>query len=143
MKFKQRKSKGQRGYNSHGWGSKKKHRGAGHRGGRGMAGTGKRADTKKPTIINLYGNDYYGKTGFKRPNSTPDCIINLRELNQMVESGLVKDEINLTNLGYDKLLGLGKLNHKLKITVAKASKKVIEKLKESGSEVITQQNVTA
>ena len=136
MKFKKRKSKGQRGYSSHGWGSKKKHRGAGHRGGRGMAGTGKRADTKKPTIINLYGNDYYGKTGFTRPNSKPDCIINLRELNMMAESGLVKTEVNLTNLGYDKLLGLGKLNHKLKITVAKASKKVIEKLKESGSEVI-------
>lgn len=143
MKSKQKKVKKQRGYNSHGWGSKKKHRGAGNRGGRGMAGTGKRADTKKPTIINLYGNDYYGKTGFNRPNSTPDCIINLRELNLMVEKGLIKEEVNLTNLGYDKLLGLGKLDYKLKITVAKASKKVVEKLKESGSEVITQENVAA
>ena len=56
-----------RGTSSHGWGSKKKHRGAGHRGGKGMAGSGKRADQKKPTILNLYGNDYYGKKGFRRP----------------------------------------------------------------------------
>ncbi len=138
MRFKQKKNKGQRGYNSHGWGSKKKHRGAGHRGGRGMAGTGKRADTKKPSIINVFGNSYYGKTGFFRVNKVVDTVINLRELNLMVEKGWVKDEINLKSLGYDKLLGNGKLDHKLKITVAKASKRVIEKLKESGSEVILQ-----
>jgi len=54
----------QRGSHTHGWGAKKKHRGAGNRGGRGMAGTGKRADQKKPTIMNLYGNEYFGKRGF-------------------------------------------------------------------------------
>jgi large subunit ribosomal protein L15 len=43
----------QRGSKTHGWGSMKKHRGAGNRGGRGKAGTGKRGDQKKPTIINL------------------------------------------------------------------------------------------
>ncbi len=48
----QKKNKRQRGLSSHGWGHKKKHRGAGNRGGKGMAGTGKRADTKKPSIIN-------------------------------------------------------------------------------------------
>tara|TARA_Y100000310_G_C20690729_1_gene822016 strand:- start:839 stop:1255 length:417 start_codon:yes stop_codon:yes gene_type:complete len=138
MRFKQRKNKRQRGYNSHGWGSKKKHRGAGHRGGRGMAGTGKRADTKKPSIINEFGNSYYGKTGFNRVNRVVDVVINLRELNVMIEKGWIKDEINLKSLGYTKLLGNGKLDHKLKITVAKASKRVIEKLKESGSEVIIQ-----
>ena len=41
----------QRGSHTHGWGSKKKHRGAGNRGGRGMAGSGKRADQRKPSIL--------------------------------------------------------------------------------------------
>ena len=46
---------------THGYGSMKKNRGAGNRGGRGMAGSGKRADQKKPTILKLYGNEYFGK----------------------------------------------------------------------------------
>ena len=53
-----------RGSHTHGCGSKKKRRGAGHKGGKGMAGSGKRADQKKPTILKLYGNDYYGRRGF-------------------------------------------------------------------------------
>ena len=36
-----------RGSKTHGCGSMKKRRGAGHRGGRGAAGSGKRGDTKK------------------------------------------------------------------------------------------------
>ena len=51
---------------THGTGARKNKRHSGHHGGKGMAGTGKRADTKKPTIINLYGNDYFGKRGFSR-----------------------------------------------------------------------------
>ena len=43
----------------------KKRRGAGNRGGRGMAGSGKRADQKKPTILKLYGSSYFGKRGEK------------------------------------------------------------------------------
>ncbi|MDP1728874.1 MAG: 50S ribosomal protein L15, partial [archaeon] len=49
---------------THGFGAKKKHRGSGNRGGFGMAGSGKRADQKKPTIFKLYGSSYFGKHGF-------------------------------------------------------------------------------
>ena len=41
-----RKRVRQRGSKTHGWGAKKKHRGKGNRGGKGMAGSGKRADSK-------------------------------------------------------------------------------------------------
>ena len=62
---KRKKNTRMRGNTTHGWGSMKKRRGAGNRGGRGNAGTGKRADQKKPTILKLYGNSYFGKHGFK------------------------------------------------------------------------------
>ncbi|MBS3145783.1 uL15 family ribosomal protein, partial [Candidatus Woesearchaeota archaeon] len=85
---KRSKKSRQRGTHTHGWGAKKKHRGAGNRGGRGNAGTGKRADTKKPTIIKLYGNEYFGKKGFKIPQNIKVVLktINLQELNQKVDS---------------------------------------------------------
>lgn len=133
-----RKNKGMRGYKSHGWGAKKKHRGSGNRGGFGMAGTGKRADTKKPTIINDYGNDYFGKRGFVVPKSISYEAINLKDLNVLAEKYSLKGEIKLEDYGYQKLLAVGKLNYPLKITVKMASPKAIEKVKNTGGSVITE-----
>ena len=59
---KRKKNTRQRGHSTHGWGSKKKHRGKGHQGGAGMAGSGKRADSKKPSIWK--DKHYFGKHGF-------------------------------------------------------------------------------
>ena len=42
-----------RGRGSNGRGERKKGRGSGHRGGKGMAGTGKRADQRKTLILNM------------------------------------------------------------------------------------------
>jgi len=53
-----------RGSHTHGGGAKKKRRGAGNRGGRGLAGSGKRAHHKKQLIFKLFGKDYFGKKGF-------------------------------------------------------------------------------
>lgn len=131
-----KKNKGFRGYKSHGWGSKKKHRGSGSRGGFGMAGTGKRADQKKPTIINLYGNDYFGRRGFVVPTAQKYDSINLKDLNLLIEKNSIKGEINLSNYGYKKLLGTGGLKYPLKITVEKASANAIEKVKKAGGSVV-------
>ena len=131
-----KKNKGFRGYKSHGWGSKKKHRGKGSRGGKGMAGTGKRADTKKPTIINLYGNDYFGKRGFVVPHAKSYRSINIRDLNVLVEKKSIKGEINLKEYGYEKLLATGELQSPLKIIVARASEHAIEKVKNAGGSVV-------
>src|SRR3990167_8968506 len=107
MKFKRKKSHRMRAQTTHGWGAKKKHRGSGNRGGFGMAGSGKRADQKKPTILKLYGSSYFGKHGFRRPSKLLKKIktINVEELNKFKD-----DNINLKELGYDKLLGKGNLN---------------------------------
>lgn len=129
---KRKKFSRQRGSHTHGWGSKKKHRGKGNKGGAGMAGTGKRADAKKPSIWKNV--DYFGKHGFKKKG--------LKEKIKPINIGLIeqkfgdKTEINLKDIGYSKLLGSGKATKKLKITARYASKKAIEAVKKAGGEVI-------
>ena len=143
-----------RGTSSHGWGSKKKHRGAGHRGGKGMAGTGKRADQKKPTILNLYGNDYYGKKGFRRPQKkllhikTLNLVDLQKNLDKYVKQKLVAKEgefyvVDLSNLGYNKLLGRGELNVKLKVRADYYSESAISKVEEKGGVVLNKEDVSA
>lgn len=124
----------QRGSRTHGWGTKK-HRGSGNRGGFGMAGTGKRADQKKPSIYALYGNAYFGKKGFKIPQKLKKHIraINIMDVNKFPAKDNV---VNLKELGYDKLLARGTLEKKLKIIVSSASANAIEKIKKTGGEVI-------
>ena len=142
-----RKFSRQRGTHTHGWGAKKKHRGAGNRGGWGMAGSGKRADQKKPTILKLYGNAYFGRHGFNRPQKMLEHIraINLgnlqTKLDFYVEQKLVSKDndiyiVDLEKLGYNKLLGGGKLNVKLKISAPYFSAQAVTKVKEKGGIIV-------
>ena len=145
---KRKKNTRQRGHKTHGWGAKKKHRGQGNRGGRGMAGTGKRADSKKPSI---WKEDYFGKHGFV--SKTPKVKINAvnisyleEHLNNYLSSDLIKQEngfyyVELEKLGFNKLLGDGKVSMKFKIKAPYASKTAVEKVKEAGGEVIGLVNI--
>src|SRR3990167_1002872 len=89
-----------RGSMTHGWGAKKKHRGSGNRGGFGMAGSGKRADQKKISILKYYGHEYFGKKGFKRPQKVTRInkvnAINIIDLENKIPNyllyGKIKDE---------------------------------------------------
>ena len=145
MITKKRKVTKYRGSHTHGGGSKKKRRGAGNRGGRGMAGSGKRADQKKPTILKLYGNSYFGKKGFKaRRNKKKIKAINIQtiedKLYNWLKKGTLKKEgdminLNLKKLGYNKLLGTGKPKNKFNIEVEQASKRAIEKIEKSGGKI--------
>jgi len=148
MKFRRKKVVKQRGSKTHGWGSMKKHRGAGNRGGRGMAGTGKRADTKKPTIINEYGNKYFGKKGFTKHNKKEKRVITLKQVQYMIEKGEIQKKgsfytAELKKLGYDKLLGSGIINDKVEITVSRASERAIEKVKKAGGKIIITESETS
>jgi large subunit ribosomal protein L15 len=129
-----------RGSKTHGCGSMKKRRGAGHRGGRGAAGSGKRGDAKKPSI---WGGRYFGKHGFTSRASKVSSI-NFKEieikLHKLVKKELVKEtkgifDIDLTKLGYDKLLSTGKITKKLNIKVKSFSKKAAEKIKKAGGKL--------
>jgi len=70
-----------RGSMTHGGGSKKKRRGAGNRGGKGMAGSGKRADSKKPSI---WKQKYFGKYGFVSKNVRKINAINIGYLEENI-----------------------------------------------------------
>src|SRR3990167_6154145 len=141
---KRKKNVRQRGHKTHGWGAKKKHRGKGHQGGAGMAGTGKRADSKKPSIWK--DTKYFGKHGFV--SKTPKIKIHAvnigyleQHLQKFISSKLIEKEngeyaFELEKLGYNKLLGDGRLSEKFRIKTPYASKSAIDKVKEAGGEVI-------
>tara|TARA_Y100000034_G_scaffold48941_1_gene60517 strand:+ start:128 stop:589 length:462 start_codon:yes stop_codon:yes gene_type:complete len=145
MIIKDKKAKKYRGSHTHGGGSKKKRRGAGNRGGRGMAGSGKRADQKKPSIIKKYGNTYFGKKGFSsKRNAKITKAINIQtienKLYNWLKKGTLKKEndminIDLKKMGYNKLLGSGKIKNKFNIEVEYASKRAIEKIEKSGGKI--------
>ena len=141
---KRKKNTRQRGHKTHGWGAKKKHRGKGHQGGAGMAGSGKRADSKKPSIWK--DKHYFGKHGFV--SKTPKVKISQvnisyieQHISKFLSNDLIKKEngfysVELEKIGFNKLLGDGRVTMKFKIKTPYASKTAIEKVKEAGGEVI-------
>ena len=124
------KTKKFRGSKTHGRGSMKKGRGAGSRGGRGKAGWGKH---KFMHMLKVE-PDHFGKRGFKRPQSVVkrNRVINVGELEEKFPN---KNNIDLTQEGFDKLLGAGVITQKIKIKVKSASKKAIDKIKEKNGEI--------
>jgi len=125
-----KKTKKFRGSMTHGRG-KKAGRGAGLKGGRGNAGLLKhRYMYMKKNMPN-----HFGKHGFKRPQGTVKKVktINIGELEEKFPD---KKNIDLKKEGYDKLLGSGEINSKIKVNVDNASKKALEKIKKKGGEAI-------
>ena len=127
-----------RGAGSYGWGARKKHKKAGHKGGVGMSGTGKRADQKKTLVIKLYGNDYFGKQGVTSRGTKRDKRkrISLRTIEQNLETfgKKVGDKWEINLEGY-KILGNTEVKHKLAIKAKEASESAIEKVKKAGGEI--------
>jgi len=127
-----------RGRGSHSWGERKKHKKKGHRGGKGMSGTGKRADQKKTLVIKLFGNDYFGKQGITSKKTQRDKRkrINLETIENNLstygEKSGDKWEINLEDY---KILGTGEIKNKLIIKAKEASQSAIDKVKKVGGEI--------
>lgn len=148
VRHKQKKNRKFRGKRGRGWGAGKKRRGWGSRGGKGFGGKGKKGKQKMTKYLNISNRPYGRKKGFRFRESRElekPRVINLGQVQQNLEKWLLEGkikksgevyEINLSELGYDKLLGSGKLDAKAKIVVGKAAKNVGEKLKESKSELI-------
>ena len=139
-----KKTRKYRGTRTHGWGIVRTHRKSGMRGGVGMAGA------KSHHWIQVVKGirPPLGKRGFTRP---PPVVkdantINISHIEAMLPS-LVKNEkaamkgtsyeINLTELGYDKLLAQGSATKPMNITVKEASERAIEKIKAAGGKVKT------
>ncbi|MFT7615450.1 MAG: large subunit ribosomal protein L15 [Candidatus Woesearchaeota archaeon] len=144
---KRSKTSRNRGSWTHGYGEKKKHRGAGSRGGRGMAGTGKRADTKNDQVAT--NKKYFGKHGFHNPNTKLVNAINVRVIESNIESfikkGFAKKDkdsyvVDLTKSPYNKLLGTGNISIPITVTVEYASEAAIGKVnKANGTVTVTSQ----
>lgn len=135
-----------RGSWTHGYGEKKKHRGAGSRGGRGMAGTGKRGDVKKPSINP---STYFGKFGMKTQGKlSKDLGLNISQLQSSLETFVSQKiatksgdayTVDLTKTQYVKLLGSGAVHMKMNVTVGLASASAVEKIGAFGGSVTTTQ----
>ncbi len=130
-----------RGARTHGRG-KKAGRGHGKRGGVGAAG-----GHKHKWIFTLkYDRDHYGQKGkgFKRPQSVvgQPITINVGQLPLLMErmerDGVKKKgsaELDLSVLGYDKLLGSGRVEEAWKVTTDAATPRAMEKIESAGGKV--------
>jgi len=148
MAHQDRKTRKMRGSRMHGYGNTQKHRGAGSRGGHGMAGSKKH----KWTHVSKYMPDYFGKKGFKKHGKiTSDRTINAGQLSAGIKKYVADGKASHSNgtyavdldfLGYTKLLGTGKVEVKLKVKVKKCSANAKEKIEAAGGSVETPEKTT-
>lgn len=135
------KKRRQRGSRTHGGGSGKKRRGAGHRGGRGNAGRSKHQ---------LHGQEPLGKHGFTRPAEVTETVATVNvgrldeEADELVERGLAeasgdgvaidaREALDLpTGVDRVKVLGGGQVTRVLEVTADAFSGAAERKLEEAG-----------
>ena len=133
-----RKSRKQRGSRYCGWGQIGQHRQSGSRGGVGGAGKHKhfwiRTVKEEP---NHFGHDAFNSLNRNIVNRW----INIRDLDSLFSKHAVTDDagkvvLNLSSLGFDKLLGGGTLKGAYTIKVPKISSNARSKIESMGGEVI-------
>ena len=97
--------------------------------------------------ITKYDPSHFLSIGFTRHKSLIKNInaVNAGFLSEKIEelskNGIVKEDggkfnINLTELGFDKLLGSGKVSHPLVITVSSCSKLAKQKVEAAGGSIV-------
>jgi large subunit ribosomal protein L15 len=135
MPHKLRKIRKFRGTRTQGYGRIGQHRDSGSKGNR-RVGRHKHLWSKIVTS----NPDYFGKHGFTSPQSKVrfESTINLHKLDQLAKGA----EIDLTELGYTKLLGTGKITKALTIHVSAASKSAQQKVEEAGGKLIIPTSAT-
>ena len=134
MPHKERKTRKMRGSRTHGYGRIGQHRDAGSKGQR-KVGRHKHLWS----YVTTYEPDYFGKKGFTSPQSLKrkEKTINIAQLSALsVEKNTA--HIDLTSMGYTKLLGTGKITKPLIITVVACSKTAEEKIKKAGGKILTE-----
>jgi large subunit ribosomal protein L15 len=138
MPHKLRKIRKTRGSRTQGYGRVGQHRDSGSKGQR-KVGRHKHLWS----YVVTHEPDYFGKRGFTSPQSLRqrEKTINLKELSEIIHtSNHEKHEINLTALGYTKLLGSGKITKPLSIYVNSYSKSAVEKVKKAGGEILNSES---
>jgi len=139
MPHKLRKTRKMRGSRTQGYGRVGQHRDSGSKGHR-KVGRHKHLWS----YVTTYEPDYFGKHGFTSPQSLKrkENVINVAKLDEISAKFSVEKEqgklfIDLTSLGYSKLLGTGQTSKALIVNVPSCSKSAAEKIKEAGGQVLT------
>ncbi len=128
MVRKDKKTKAFRGLHTHGHGNKKKWRGGGSRGGRGDAG---KYHHKKTWAIRW--GEVNVKKGFTSIGRKTKKTINVGDIEGIADGN---DSINLSGLGYDKVLGSGRIEKAIKVEAAEFSKAAKEKIEKAGGQAV-------
>ena len=123
-----------------GWGQVGQHRKSGARGGKGKAGGRKHFWIR--TV--KYEPERYKKKGFLPPSAKKPALetINVGELEDLAIKVLTDygvkggNELDLTALGIDKVLGRGSISVPLNIKVAMITSSAQEKIEEAGGSII-------
>ena len=133
-----------RGSKTHGYGSKKKHRGKGSRGGKGLANIFKHkrvwVKKKRPDLLER-------NVGFKslqqRGIRKDRTAINVSDLEALLKgNGKTATqkgplEVDLSEHGIGKLLGSGEIRVAVKVRVGSYTAKAEEKIQKAGGQIIT------
>ena len=139
MPHKLRKVRKKRGSRTHGYGQVGQHR----KGTKGKAGLHKH----RWTYVIKYEPDYFEKRGFisQKAISTKTNVINVGELDELahqltaekkLERKQKKIFLDLDKLGYDKLLGLGKITEPMLVKVVAHSEAAAKKIEEAGGQIL-------
>jgi len=137
-----RKIRKKRGSRTHGWGQVGQHRKKSVKGSR-KVGRHKHLWT----YIIKHEPEYFGKRGFKSPKSLRSQVnvINVGQLDELVtklemekqlEKKGGKPLLDLEKLGYQKLLGTGKLTRAITLKVPFCSERAAQKVEEAGGKII-------
>ena len=141
MPHKKRKVRKQRGSRTHGYGQVGQHRKGGQRGGKGNVGFHKH----KWTYTIKHNPTRFGKHGFTPVKRRDESTINVGKLDEQISTLLASKQakktkygikIHLGNLGYDKLLGNGKVTHPLIIQADSCSNSAAKKIEEAGGKIV-------
>lgn len=137
MPHKLRKTRKHRGSRTQGWGRIGQHRDAGSRPFRKVG-----MHKHRWSIAANMEQPYFGKHGFHSPQSIhrKENTINLSKLEEIAQS---QTNVNLTELGYTKLLGSGKVSKAFMVTVPAASKTAVAKINTAGGKVTTEEEEQA
>ena len=141
MPHKLRKVRKKRGSRTHGYGQIGQHR-------KGSKGERKAGRHKHGwTYVIKYEPEYFGKKGFTslKERSRKINIINVGELDELVDRLAVEKRLerkgknfflDLEKLGYDKLLGMGKITKPMLVKVASYSEAAAKKIEEAAGQIL-------
>jgi len=133
----------QRGRSTYGRGCRKRGRGSGEKGGKGLSGGHKQ---KWPYMLK-YMPEHFGKHGFIRPLAVRREIgaINVGELDErldeLLQQGIAKREeerivVDVRKLGFERVLGGGHVTHPLEVIAKEVVESAKRKLEEAGGKAI-------